>query len=249
MEKNELGHALRAARKAKGLSMAELAEQLGFSTAAIQQWETGKTKPKPNNLVEAARALDADPRRLLAIQAKLHGATETPETPSTVETPETGYRATPNATPDPAPALLPTISSAPRDIEELGITVGGFADDDSAFEMNGQVVDMVPRPPGIAHRKGVFALRVGNESMIPKFEDGERIYAEKQKPAVRDYVVVELYPREEGRPGKSFVKRLVSMDSNRVVVEQFNPRGRLEFDRREIKDIFRVIPWVELLAF
>jgi phage repressor protein C with HTH and peptisase S24 domain len=82
--------------------------------------------------------------------------------------------------------------------------------------------------------------------MAPKYEDGERVYVEKRKPAIRDYVVIELKPAEDGRPGKSFIKRLVSMNSGRVTVEQFNPAGRLEFDANAIKQILRVIPEREL---
>lgn len=38
------------------------------------------------------------------------------------------------------------------------------------------------------------------------------------------------------------------MHSARVEVEQFNRHGRLEFERDEIKDVFRLIPIAELLG-
>lgn len=133
-----------------------------------------------------------------------------------------------------------------RDIEELGVGVASIDDDDSAFEFNGQVVDRVVRPPGLLNRPGVFALRVANLSMWPRFRDGERVYVDLKKPAIEDFVVVELKPTEEGRPGKAFVKMLVARDARKVVVEQFNPPGRLEFGNQEILRIFRVIPTEEL---
>lgn len=160
--------------------------------------------------------------------------------------PVTGYRVEPNAIFE-GPAVLPP-RAGPRDIEERGVTVGGFGNDESAFELNGQVIDMVTRPPGIANRKGVFALRVANESMIPKYEDGERVYVEPRKAAIGEYVVVELYPTEEGAAGKSYIKRLVSQHSGGIRVEQFNPKGFLEFDRAEIRQVLRVIPTSELLG-
>jgi phage repressor protein C with HTH and peptisase S24 domain len=166
-----------------------------------------------------------------------HGVAPRPASPR-------GYLAEPNVVFEGQAALPKT--HGPSDIQELGITVGGFASDDDAFEMNGQVIDMVKRPIGILDRKDVFALRVSNDSMAPKYEDGERVYVEKRKPAIRDYVVIELKPTEDGRPGKSFIKRLVSMNSGRVTVEQFNPAGRLEFDANAIKQILRVIPEREL---
>ena len=124
--------------------------------------------------------------------------------------------------------------------------MGGDGKDDSAFELNGQIVDYVRRPYGILNRKDVFCLRVVNDSMSPRFEDGDRIYCEKRKPILRDYIVVELKPEAEGRPGKSFIKRLVAQNSSFITVEQFNPEGDLNFSRNEIKEVFRVIPEREL---
>lgn len=136
-----------------------------------------------------------------------------------------------------------------RDVEELGLTMGGDGEDDSVFEFNGQVIDRVMRPQGLLNRKNVFALRVANSSMSPRFEEGDRIYVERMDaPAIGDYVVVELKPTEDGRPGKSFIKRLVKREAGILTVEQFNPAGYLEFGRREVLRMFRVFTQRELLG-
>lgn len=252
--KNELGNTLRQARRQLKKPMSEVAEAVGVSTAAVQQWETGGTMPSIDNLTRAAMFLGLDAFEMMAMLmqqpppggppaqyaqhvAAAHGGT--PISPS-ADTP-------PNAIIEDREPALPERGGA-RDIEELGIAVGGDGEDDGAFEFNGQVVDRVTRPPGIKHRKDVFALRIANSSMFPKFEDGERIFAERRRPAIGDYVVVELFPAEEGRAGKGFVKKLVSMHSGKVVVEQFNPPKTLEFERERVKDVHRVIPWQELLG-
>ncbi|MCV9940954.1 helix-turn-helix domain-containing protein [Boseaceae bacterium BT-24-1] len=167
---------------------------------------------------------------------------EAPPPPPRVE--RTPYIAEPNAESEGAAVVRWT--PPVRDVEELGIGIASIDDDDSAFELNGQVVDRVVRPPGLMNRPGVFALRVANHSMWPKYRDGERVYVDSKKPAIEDFVVVELKPTEDGRPGKAYVKMLVSMDARKVVVEQFNPPGRLEFSRDEILRILRVIPNDEL---
>lgn len=136
--------------------------------------------------------------------------------------------------------------TGPRDIEELGVTMGGDGEDEAAFEMNGQVIDRVKRPIGILDRKNVYALRVTNGSMWPRFKHGVRVYIEDRPPAIEDHVVIELKPTEEGRPGKSFIKLLTAIDPRKVTVEQYNPRGILEFGRYEIKKIWRVITDEEL---
>jgi phage repressor protein C with HTH and peptisase S24 domain len=230
---------LKQALKDSGMGQAELARrltaQLGRSIdrAAVNKMASGKRSISADELVSIASILKVD-----APSGSITDARTDQDGPSE------GYRVDENVVYE-GPATLPP-RDGPRDIQELGITVGGFGDDDDAFELNGQVIDMVKRPYGILNRQGVFALRVSNDSMAPKYEDGDRVYVEKRKPAIRDYVVIELKPTAENRPGKSFIKRLVSANSEVVVVEQFNPRGRLEFETREIKQTLRVIPEKEL---
>lgn len=146
------------------------------------------------------------------------------------------------------PVTLPHPTNI-RDIEELGVAMGGDGEDDAIFEFNGQVIDRVMRPQGLLNRKNVFALRVANSSMSPRFEEGDRIYVERtDAAAIGDYVVVELKPTEEGRPGKSFIKRLIKREAGVLTVEQFNPPGLLEFGRREVLRMFRVFTQRELLG-
>jgi phage repressor protein C with HTH and peptisase S24 domain len=222
----DFGKRLRDARKAAGLTINGMAQLIGVTYPAAQQWEAGKTFPATENLLKL--------RKILGFDLSDNSA-------------PTLYEPEPNAVIEPGPVYLP-VMNGPSDIQELGATMGGDADDESAFELNGQVIDLVKRPPGLMHRKDVFALRVTNISMFPKFEDGERIYLEKRKPAIGDYIVVELYPTEEGRPGKSYIKRLLAADSTKITVQQFNPRGELNFRRSEIKQLLRVIPQNELLG-
>lgn len=231
---------LAEALKQSGKSDAALAAHLGVPRQYVGRWKLGKAAKNgadfPREHAPAAAAfLGVRPEFLLLGEA-LASAPAAP----------TGYRVEPNAIPEPGPVYLPLRGLLPRDVPEMGATVGGFGKDDTAFEMNGEIVDMAPRPPGIAHRKNVFCLRVSNDSMEPRYEDGDRIYVEKRKPAIRDYVVIELKPTSDGAPLKSFIKRLVAITPQLVTVEQFNPRGLLEFEQREINQMLRVIPDPEL---
>lgn len=161
------------------------------------------------------------------------------DTPATAE--PGPYTPEPNATIVPGPAYLPATALLPNDIPELGVTVGGIGDDDSVFELNGGTVDYHPRPPGLARRPNVFVLRVANSSMVPRFEDGDIEYIELKNPSVGEYVVVELKPTGEDGAGRSYIKKLVKSDARKIVVEQFNPPGFMEFGRNEIRRLFRVI--------
>ncbi|WP_262298410.1 LexA family transcriptional regulator [Microvirga sesbaniae] len=135
----------------------------------------------------------------------------------------------------------------PRNVPAYGTAVGG-GDRDGDFRFNGQTIGYEPRPPGIQGRKDVYVLYVQNDSMDPKYEPGERLYVDPHRPPrPMDYVVVELQG-DDGEPGKGFIKRLVRQTPTKVIVEQFNPRKEIEFDRQEIKSLHRVIPTDELLG-
>jgi len=128
----------------------------------------------------------------------------------------------------------------------MGNAVGGR---DADFFLNGDVIDHVRRPPGIARAKGVFAIYVVGDSMFPRFAEGELIYATTlRKPAIGDDVIVELLPPHDGAQSAGYLKRLVRQTPTKIVVSQFNPTKTPEFDLRRVKAVHRVIPWTELLG-
>lgn len=138
--------------------------------------------------------------------------------------------------------------SGPRDVPVYGTAVGGGRGDGD-FRFNGEQIDMAPRPPGIASRKGVYALYVENDSMYPRFEPGNRLYVDPhRKPRPGDDVIVELHSEIEGEAGPGFIKRLVKLTPTRVIVEQFNPPREIAFEARHVRTLHRVIPMDELLG-
>ncbi|MCT4470647.1 helix-turn-helix domain-containing protein [Bosea spartocytisi] len=228
---------LRRARKAAGMTQQQVADALKVKHPAVNQWETGKTYPSTDNLFALANLLGPS-----ILNWKEQGEADNSVTAPAVGS--TGLVES-NVEYEQGPFRRPRVTG-PHDIEELGVTMGGDGEDDAAFEMNGQVIDRVKRPIGILDRKNVYALRVTNTSMWPRFKHGVRVYIEDRPPAIEDHVVIELKPTEEGRPGKSFIKLLTAIDSRKITVEQYNPRGILEFGRHEIKKVWRVIPDEEL---
>ncbi|TCR69715.1 S24 family peptidase [Bosea sp. BK604] len=214
----------------------EAARDGGLERSFVNDILIGKKRSVSGaNVGKLAIAIGATSTEILSAMGRLEAEPAAPIAP---------YVAEPNAVME-GPAMAPW--SAPvRDVEELGVGIASIDDDESAFELNGNVVDRVVRPPGLLNRPGVFALRVANLSMWPKFRDGERVYVDSKKPAIEDFIVVELKPTEEDKAGKAYVKMLVGRDAKKIVVEQFNPRGRLEFGHHEIARILRVIPMEEL---
>jgi transcriptional regulator with XRE-family HTH domain len=55
-----------SARLKAGLSQAVVAEKLGISAPSVSQWETGKTMPKTDKLMEIAALYDCSVEELLS---------------------------------------------------------------------------------------------------------------------------------------------------------------------------------------
>lgn len=61
------GEHLKEARKAKGLSQAEISRLLGVSQQAVGKWETGRSTPDPQAISKLAEILDTTADKLLGI--------------------------------------------------------------------------------------------------------------------------------------------------------------------------------------
>jgi len=141
---------------------------------------------------------------------------------------------------------IPAPASMSRDVPLRGIAVAG---DDGAFEFNGEIVDYVRRPPGIAAAKNAFAIYVDGDSMVPRFDAGELVFVHPDKPPVNGCdVLIELHGHD-GQPGPCFIKRLVKRTPTRIVLEQFNPpRDDIEFPHDEVRVVYRILTSSELMG-
>ena len=135
----------------------------------------------------------------------------------------------------------------PRDVPVHGIAVGGS---DGTFLLNGEVVDFVRRPPGVANAASVFAVYVSGDSMSPRYDPGDLVFLHPHRPAVAGCdVVVEMHGESEGEPGVCMIKRLLQIAPNRLYLAQFNPpRDDIEIDRAKVRHVFRVLSAAELLG-
>ena len=72
---SDIGTRIRAARRDRGLTQDELADQVGVSRSAVAQWETGRTGQVTANLSRIAAALEVSVEYLMAGDDK-HAAGE-----------------------------------------------------------------------------------------------------------------------------------------------------------------------------
>lgn len=230
---------IRSVREERGLTQARVAEVCGVSRVAVGQWEKGDNEPSAERLLKLGDVLGIDMEAALRGERVLRTALG--DAPAQRPRP----RPAPNAQRAPEPAGDASRFIGPRDVPVMGTVVGGPSGD---FRFNGEIIDYAPRPPGIAKRKDVFAMYVRGDSMAPAHEDGTRVWVDKHRPpGPRDYVVIELHSSNE-EPGESFIKRLVRATSKTITVEQYQPPDTFEFDTKDVANLYRVIPWEELLG-
>lgn len=142
---------------------------------------------------------------------------------------------------------LPAFGDLPKDVPVYGTVVGGTGVGE--FEVNGEIVDLVRRPPGISATKGAFALYVENDSMWPWRASGSLVYIHPDRKArVGDHVVVELKDND-GEHRSAVLKKLVSLGGLSVQLAQYNPpRDDLYIPTTSVRRIWRVMDWEELLG-
>jgi phage repressor protein C with HTH and peptisase S24 domain len=228
-------------------------------------WLKGALQRAGRTQRELARALDLDPaavsriikgeRRLLADELTRILDFLGPEAAAAAGAPAlepargsgaaAWYEARGSEVRGPAPARQ-DFAALPKDVPVLGSTVGGATGD---FEMNGETVDWVRRPPGIANTRGAFALYVQGESMVPWRKPGDLVYVNPARPArPGDHVVIEL-KAAGGDPRPAFVKLYLRHTGKAMILAQYNPRADdLAIPADRIERILRIMEWDELLG-
>jgi len=237
---------LRAALERQDESLASLSRRLGRNPAYLQQYlQRGTPRRLPQEILRRLA-------ELLSLAPGALGIEEARPAPAVPAPP--GSRPLPEALA--APGLMP------RDLPVMGSTRGGTEGD---FTLNGQVVDYVRRPPGLAHTSDAFALYVEGESMWPWREAGSLVVVHPARPPrIGDHVVVELTAplpedldggeldgEERGAPRPAdracYVKRLLARDAKGLRLGQYNPpRDDIAVPLSQVSALYRVMEWEEL---
>lgn len=154
-----------------------------------------------------------------------------------------------NVAPAPGAPRVPARQEMPKDVPVFGTVSGGDGGALFDFELNGEIVDFVRRPPRLIGRTDVFAAYLRGESVSPWREPGQLIYFERAKaPRVMDYVLVEMKPHDGESVRPALVKRLLGVTPTKIKLRQYNPPKDFEIDRRRVLQIVRAMDWDELMG-
>lgn len=112
----------------------------------------------------------------------------------------------------------------------------GAASDDRLTLAQQTMLGAVPRHPNQANIIGAFALKVQDDSMMPRYEPGETIYlAQGQWPSRnQDCVLVT-------KEGFGYLKRFVGRTGETIQLTQFNPPRDWSFETSEIAAFHAVV--------
>ncbi|MDT8333020.1 S24 family peptidase [Roseomonas gilardii] len=120
--------------------------------------------------------------------------------------------------------------------------------EDGFFEVNlaDAPLEYVERPAALASVKRLFAILVHGSSMEPVWVAGDVVYITPDRPVrLGDYVMVTL-ERGPGQQPAALLKRYVSQDDDRLILEQHNPYKQMSVPRRQVREFWRALHWREL---
>lgn len=120
------------------------------------------------------------------------------------------------------------------------------ATEGDAMHLSETVVDYAPRSGGIERATGVFAFRMPGESMVPAIREGALLYVDTGRVCRPGDDVLLIIAGDEPL---SFVRRLVSISDNSIIVEHFSPeRQTTEYLRTAVRDMIHVLTINELMG-
>lgn len=226
---SNLPNRVREFRKARGMTLEQLADAANTTPAQVSRLERGVQKLTVDWLKRLGAALDATPADLIepSAGAPLPSAAPTLSRPGSY-----GRRAGMSADGYiyPAPDRNAGEPGALRgatvgEIAILGMARGGV---DQEMFSDGPI-DFHPMPPFLARVPGAYGLVVAGDSMHPRYRDGVVVYVNPHaRPTIGAGVVIQKRSRTEQRtPGSvAIVKEFVRNLPDGVEVKEYTPSER-----------------------
>jgi phage repressor protein C with HTH and peptisase S24 domain len=117
-----------------------------------------------------------------------------------------------------------------------------LAGPDGSISIGASVLEMIEAPAAVAAVPDAYAVRVVGESMEPRYQSGETVYVHPRMPVKKgDYVLVQIIEDNNDGAVMGYIKRLVSIDDKRLIVEQLNPDKEMVFARNRVKSVHRIV--------
>lgn len=142
---------------------------------------------------------------------------------------------------EPSPSDL---AEASDQVPVRGTASGAVA---GAFRLGGPV-DSVPRPPGLKSARDVYAIFVASTSMMPEHNPGDLRYVNPHRPVRPDDSVIVEARWREGGDVEAYIGRFLGEDNDKVWIGKLNPKATVEFERRFVRSVHKVMTTNELFG-
>lgn len=114
------------------------------------------------------------------------------------------------------------------------------------FRVTDEIVDMVRLPPRMNYRADLKLFTVPTDVMAPRYFPGETVLiGNSRMPSDGDFVVV-MRRNSEDRDLDAAIGRLIRTSDATLEIEQYNPAEHYKIARRDIEEVWRIIPQSEL---
>ncbi|WP_245602395.1 XRE family transcriptional regulator [Fodinicurvata fenggangensis] len=249
---HRLGEIVRRWRQAAGLSQPQLAARLGVTQQALAQLEAGQTRA-PRYLLQLAQVMDMEPGALAAGQlppglarGAQHEATEPAPAPAQPPPPQ------------PAPNVAGPPRPAPLGARDLPVFASAQAGPDGMM-VSYDPIEWIERPAPLAGVPDAFAMYVVNDSMEPRYRQGDLLLIHPQRPVRpgKDVLVISrdslpaeadtALPEEEATAVQvdgdhsAWIKQLVRLDAGQVILRQLNPARDFALPRHRVAGLHLVV--------
>lgn len=132
-----------------------------------------------------------------------------------------------------------------RSLPVYGLAAGSLA---GHTVMTSEPIEFAPCPPALTRVRDAYALMVTGSSMQPRYFAGDFIFIHPHRP-VRpgDHAVIQVR-RYATAETETWIKRYRGETEKQVLVEQYNPPSNMNFDRKFVVAVHRVLTVNELLG-
>ena len=213
-----LGIRIREHRKARGMTMVEVAQAIGVSQPAISQWESGIAPPGRESLVELSKLWHV-PVGVLMGDPDLKAGKKGGVTPAGV---------------------------MPSDVPVQGTAVGGASGDFRFNGDVVDYVRRPPGITHMRNVYALWV--VGDSMAPWNKDGDLIYVSPARPAAPGDYVVVQMNDQADGEPGVAMVKQLVARTPTQLKLGQYNPEKEFTVALSKVKAVHRVLTLRELLG-
>lgn len=208
-----LGEVIWAARKAKRMSLREVAQALGVSAAAVSQWENDGVKPTANNRAALASLLSIDPASMLELLIDERDSVATSSNQLKSGGAAGGVRA---------------LDRAGEHVLGVPLPVFNMRFSDGITHLSDEATDEEIRPAFAIKVKNAFGVLVYGDDMKPAYEAGDRVLIYPDRPVYPGRDVLLLTADRQAK-----LRRLLEISDTHWMVQQWNPPKREKLPRSE----------------